>query len=922
LDLILRLGFKKFSKNKAYTNFFTNLQEMLLSKLHIPVPSKDIVQRRVLYDKLSDGINGKLTIVSAPAGYGKTTLISDWIGQHKTPVAWFSIDTRDNEPSVFLNLLICSIQITHKKIGESAKALLNSANNDKKYILELLINDIVQHKENIILVIDDFHMIHNKVIFELFGFFLDYLPVNLHVIILTRSDPPINTARLRSRNEFTEIRSADLSFSQHDISVFFNKKLKLNLSQEDIRMLGSKTEGWIAGLQLAAISFQGQNDISASINRMSGDNRYFVDYLMEEVLNGLSDEVRNFLLKTSILNKLSGSLCDAVLQLKNSETILESLEKRNIFLISLDDERKWFRYHHLFANLLRSRLSHSFNDQISKLHSLASDWYIRNDLTEDAIEHLIEIKEYERTSTLIIDQFDKIWESGQHYKFERWLNNLPDEFIFSRPQLLILKAEILATHWSINEALELLQTAKQMLNDDKLLKSNNQGKTLSPSYINNMSGRIAANQALIYSFKEDVEKVLFYSNEAQNLLSVKETTWLSIVAISIGDAHFLNGDLEMAFSSQSEALNLCEQSGNRFLTLIANANIAVTQRQQGKLKESLEKCELQIQYAYENALSNSIVVGWLYTIMGEILIEINKPDEAISNARKGIQIIDKCGDSGMLFKSYLLLTRVLFSQGNLNETEKAIGKLQFLAQETNVTRNIDSAIKAWQGKIWLAQGNLISIKKILETEKNQSKELLFIHETENILMVRIYLKHGFLKESMNLVNSLIENAESGERVNSLIELLLLKALIYDNLGDKNEAREILLKSLILAEPGGYIRIFIEEGEILNSILKEISKDKSIKSTSLLNEISVDYLNNLKLAFEIDKRKREQSESDLSNREIEILNLIVKKLSNKEISETLYISLSTVKTHISSILLKLNAKNRIEATEIAMQKGIV
>jgi len=330
---------------------------MLLTKLHIPSAGNNIIHRTELSEKLNQGLNRKLILVSAPAGFGKTTVVSDWISQNNIPTAWFSIDKADNDPVEFLSYIIAGIQNIHSEFGLTSLTLLNSPSKPSiQSIISLLINDILQIKLNFILVLDDFHQITNKDILELVTFLLDHIPGNIHTLIITRSDPSLSISKLRSQHQLLEVRSSDLSFSANDISILFNKKLKLKLSIEDSYSLETKTEGWIAGLQLAALSMQGKEDISKFIQDLKGDNRYIMDYLMEEVLKNQTDDIKEFLLQTSILEQMSAPLCNAILNRNDSQLILEELEKNNMFVIPLDNERKWFRYHHLFADLLKQRL--------------------------------------------------------------------------------------------------------------------------------------------------------------------------------------------------------------------------------------------------------------------------------------------------------------------------------------------------------------------------------------------------------------------------------------------------------------------------------------------------------------------------------------------------------------------------------------
>ena len=404
---------------------------MLLTKLHIPSAGNNTSSSTKLFDeRLNIGLSRKLILISAPAGFGKTTVVSDWISQNKIPAAWFSLDNGDNDPVDFLSYIISGIQSIHSEFGQSALKLLNSPNRPSgESIASLLINEILDIKQNFLLVLDDFHLIKSNEVLKLVTYFLEHIPGNIHIVILTRSDPALSLSRLRSQNHLVELRSSDLSFSANDISILFNKKLKLGLSIDDIYSLESKTEGWIAGLQLTALSMQGREDISRFIQDLKGDNRYIMDYLMEEVLKIQTDEFKEFLLQTSILEQMSAPLCNAVLNRNDSQLILESLEKNNMFVIPLDTERTWYRYHHLFAELLKQRLQLRGKATINELHNKASEWFNNNSMPLLAIEHAVLTGDFEKSILFLGEIVETMWKNGQHAAIMKYGDLLPDELI-------------------------------------------------------------------------------------------------------------------------------------------------------------------------------------------------------------------------------------------------------------------------------------------------------------------------------------------------------------------------------------------------------------------------------------------------------------------------------------------------------------
>ena len=401
---------------------------MLLTKLHTPSTGKNYVHRPHLFDQLNEGLNRKLILVSAPAGFGKTSLISDWVNKNQISKAWISLDKGDNDPVEFVSYLIAGIQETLMDFGHAALGLFKSPNKPTlESIASLLINDLTEIEKDILLVLDDFHLIQSSEIMHFLSYFLEHIPENTHLVISTRSDPMLPLARLRSQNQLIELRSRELSFSAKDISILFNKKLKIKLSEEDIYSLETKTEGWIAGLQLAALSMQGNEDAAAFIKAFAGNNRYIMDYLIEEVLSVQQVGIEDFLLKTSVLEQLSASLCNSVLERSDSQLIIEQLENSNMFMIPLDSERIWYRYHHLFADLLKQRLLLKDKEVVREIHVRASDWFEKQNMIDLAVGHTLEIRDYERSISLLNKRIESLWENGNHAAIISYGDLLPDQ---------------------------------------------------------------------------------------------------------------------------------------------------------------------------------------------------------------------------------------------------------------------------------------------------------------------------------------------------------------------------------------------------------------------------------------------------------------------------------------------------------------
>jgi LuxR family maltose regulon positive regulatory protein len=420
------------------------VEQLLSTKLFIPPTRLKLVSRPRLVERIDQGLHGKLTLISAPAGFGKTTLVSEWVEQtrlndkteHK--IAWVSLDDSDNDPVRFLNYITAALRQlkgTDTDLGEQAQGMLNSPQPPTNAILTSLINDIAAISEKIILILDDYHLVPSSPANNVLTFLLENLPPNLHLVIVTREDPQLPLARLRASSKLNELRAADLRFTTIEAVEFLNQVMGLALSSEDIKTLETRTEGWIAGLQLAAITMQGREDTTSLIESFSGSHRLVLDYLIEEILEQQSESIQNFLLKTAVLDRLTGSLCDALTGMENSQDTLEELEHTNLFIIPLDEERHWYRYHHLFADLLLQRLNQTQPDQILVLHHSASEWYEKEGIIDKAIDHSLRSGDFIRAVELLQDHVDTLWARGEHVNLRRWLNKLPSELVLSTPQI-------------------------------------------------------------------------------------------------------------------------------------------------------------------------------------------------------------------------------------------------------------------------------------------------------------------------------------------------------------------------------------------------------------------------------------------------------------------------------------------------------
>ena len=741
---------------------------------------------------------------------------------------------------------------------------------------------------------------------------------------MTRDDPRLPLARLRARGQATELRAADLRFTPSEIDKLLLQMLGKSFSSDEIALLDSHTEGWVTGLQLVAVSMQGHEKVSEIIQNFSGGHRFVLDYLVEEVLDQQPKEIQDFLLHTAILNRLTGSLCNALTGQNNGQQILEALEHANLFIVPLDHERRWYRYHHLFADLLRLRLQQACLDVESTLHRQASEWYEKNGFTDEAIEHALRIEDFDRATQLLFEHFDSLLNQGKYTKVRRWLIEIPDKFVFTKPDLCILNAWYLFVRGDLEEAERSLEAAEKNFlaginsADTKLSSESDQ------LVVSKLRGRVAAIRAFIYSYRGNISGMMQSAHQALEDLPPQDLTWRSTVAIALGDAYGMAGDMASAYKARLEALEASKAGENIYLILICSMKLAVTVRMRGQLQRAIDICQQELLLANEKGVSQMAVEGCLLAIWAEVLAEINELDEALSKARRGIEITARGEDIALNGWSQMCLVRVLFIRGDLEGAENIIRKLEGISQKYQMPPFVSGQISAWRARILLARKQLGAASQWAEARNlNIEGNFTQLNEGEYIVLARVLLAQGQMDEVVSLLQRLFENAKAGDRIAKMIEILILQTLALHASGDPEQAMAFLEQALTLAEPGGFVRIFVDEGSVLAGLLYEAAKHK----------IAPHYTQRLLSAFpgsELDQTAAGESkisESDeliqpLSERELDVLRLVAKGLQRQEIASNLVLSLNTVKTHMRNIFRKLGVKNQMQAVAKARAFGIV
>jgi LuxR family transcriptional regulator, maltose regulon positive regulatory protein len=893
---------------------------MLLTKLHIPPVNQNIVFRPKLYDKLNTGLTRKLILISAPAGFGKTTLLSEWINQLNIPTAWFSIDKADNDPSEFLNYIISGIQNIHKEFGLSALMLLNSPNKPSvESIVSLLINEILCINQNFLLVLDDFHFINNSEVLKLVTYFLEHIPENIHIVILTRSDPALSVSRLRSQNQLVELRSADLGFSANDISILFNKKLKFGLSAEDVYSLETKTEGWIAGLQLTALTMQGREDISEFIQDLKGDNRYIMDYLMEEVLKIQTDDTKEFLLQTSILEQMCAPLCNAVLNRNDSQLILESLEKNNMFVIPLDNERKWYRYHHLFADLLKQRVQQKNQLLIYDIHIKACEWFEQNNRFDLAIEHAFEIKNYEKSIQLLGEIVESMWEKGQHSAIMKYGDNLPAELIKRNPDFCLYYAWILIAAGKIQKAEPFLESAENIV--EKLIK-NDSSKEANQNN-KKLLGKISVAFAYLNSHKEHSQKIFDYCKTAKDNLSEDDPFWFSWAWFSYGIAWFSKGDLFESNKAFNNAFEYGKKSGNIYLISTIAIRMAENEQQLGHYKSAYKKCSDLLTLINDKGYSEIAKTEWtfaaLYFIMGVSQFMWADMDRAYGNIKIAYDLCKRGRDIYLKIFILMVYSIVLKERGDIDELKKITDEMDLNLKQNDIPPFLSSSYIGWKIYLFLENNQIEEANNIVsEYGLDPGTKKTHANEGAYSAYVRLLLAQSKLDEAEFLLSELFALAEDNNAIEKIIELKISYAVLFKLRRNQEKAIATLIEAMELASVENLLYYFVNEHDRIKDSIKEAFKVLAATKTN----ISTKFVDNLKLAIERkEKFKKMNFGIDLSARELDTLKLI-EDLSNQEIADKLFISLNTVKTHLKNIYLKIDVDNRTKAVAKAKDLGLI
>ena len=894
------------------------MEQLLATKLFIPPTRPELVPRPRLIGRLDGGLHRKLTLISAPAGFGKTTLVTEWLDnlrsdakiekQIEYKIAWLSLDESDNDPARFLSYFIAALNRAEgieATIGEGALALLQSPQAPPtKAVLTPLINEITTIPYRIILVLDDYHIITSSQVDDALTFLLEHLPPQMHLFIATRQDPHIPLSRLISQDQLTELRAKDLRFTSSEAAEFLNQVMGLNLSAEDIAALETRTEGWIAGLQLVAISLQGHPNASRLIQSFTGSHRLVLDYLIEEVLNRQSESVQTFLLRTSILDRLCGPLCDAVLldpSVSGQET-LEMLDRANLFIVPLDNVRHWYRYHHLFADLLQQRLhqsaASSTGDEgggVAEYHRRASVWCEDNGQEIEAFQHAVAANDIARAERLIEGDGLPLHWRGAAAPVLNWLASLPTAVLDARPSLWVMYASTLVFAGEATGVEEKLQTTEAAL-----------GSAEPDDKTQDLVGRIAALRAMMAVPQHQVETIITQSRCALELLHPDNLTYRTAAAWTLGYAYELKGDRASASRAYTKVLSNSQASGNFMFTLAATTSLGNIQEAENQLYLAAETQRRALQMAGDPPMPFACAS---YLSLARIFYEWNDLDTAQQHAEQSVQLAQQIEGVDTPAACGVFLARLKLAQGDVGEAAAILAEANQFAQQHNFLHLLPE-VAAVQVLTLLRDGNLAGAAHLAEKHEHP------------ISQARVNLAQGDPSAALAVLEPVSLQVESKGLEDERLKVMVLQAVALHVHDETEKAVRLIGDALALGEPGGFIRTFVDEGLPMARLLYE----------ALNHDIAPDYVQRLLAAFPTQEPERTDSSKTnaphseliepLSGREIEVLQLISEGLTNQEVANRLYLSLYTVKAHARNIYAKFGVKNRTQAVAKGKALGIL
>jgi LuxR family transcriptional regulator, maltose regulon positive regulatory protein len=906
---------------------------LLATKLHMPAPRPGLVPRPRLAEQLDEGLTRGVILVCAPAGYGKTVVLADWARRGEHPAGWLSLDAGDNDPARFWRHAVAALDRVRPGVGDRVAPLLGPPTPPSfQGVVTALINELAGQPDmdETLLVLDDYHVIGSQLVHDSLGFLVQHRPDAICVVLASRNDPPLGLARLRARGQLAEVRAAELRFTPGEAAALLQQVAAgpgLALPDQAVAALAERTEGWAAGLQLAGLSLRGQDDVAAFVAAFTGSHRYVLDYLAEEVLERQSEQVRTFLLETSVLERLSGPLCDAVTGREGSQVLLEQVERAGLFLVPLDEVRRWWRYHHLFADLLRARLQDQQPGRVAQLHRNAAAWYQEHRLADDAIRHAVAAGEMTWAAELVEQHFDAVlYLQGEGATAQRWISALPGELVRCRPRLLLAQSFLASYSGQLEAVGPLLDAAEQASPgwaDEPFEPTVGRARSL----LVNIPALIALQRSYLGQLRGDAEATVAFASRA--LAEFGEDEWLLglVTRLNLGIGEWLGGRAAEAESVLVATIPGWRTLGQPTLTAWVLHLLGQVQRAQGRLDTSAQTCRQALEMTAVPGRPPPPAAGPAYVGLGEVAYQRDDLNNALLDVTEGIALCRQ-----FVYKTPLAagLATLAWIRQMTGDPAGALEAIDEAKQASPGTAGPLNPVPAQRARLLLTQGDLAAAARWThENGVSEDDEPDYPSEQEHLVLARVLLAQARPSPALALLDRLHAAAAAQDRTGSLIEIGALRALALVASGDADRAVDALAEALTLACPQGYVRVFADEGPPMAALLGHLIAAQ--RNGQAPADVPLGYLARLQRAFGAGPPAPEPRRDtvavpgivdSLTSRELEVLEMLTAGRSNQSIAAELVVTLDTVKKHVSHVLAKLGAANRTEAVARARELSLI
>jgi LuxR family transcriptional regulator, maltose regulon positive regulatory protein len=905
---------------------------LLATKLHLPRPRPGFLARPRLLERLTEGAARELALVCAPAGFGKTALLADWARGSQRPVAWLSLDAGDNDPTRFWRYVVAALDQVRTRLGEQLTALLDPPPRSFEAVVTALVNELAAGRDPIVLVLDDYHLVEAKPVHDSIGLLLGHLPPGLRLILASRSEPPLGLPRLRGGGQLMELRAADLRFTTEETAAVLHAALGTSLPEAAVAALAARTEGWAVGLQLAALSLRGRADPAGFVETFTGSHRYVLDYLTQEVLDRQPEQLVRFLLESSVLDRLSGPLCDAITGRSDSQQLLEQIERANLFLVPLDEVRGWWRYHQLFADLLQARLHQQQPERVPELHRAAASWCQQHGLADEAVHHALAAGDAAWAARLVGRHAQALLERGEGATLHQWLAALPPDVVRSQPRLCLAQAIIALIGGRQDEVEALLIQAERAFDVAEPPEPPAGG---TPSGLGNVAGMLAWLRAELAHRRGDADRTIQFAQQGLAVADANDRYLRHLLGWNLAVGTLLLGRVGEAEATLGElAADPWATGPHRYFAVHAQYMLAQVQRVQGRLGAALRSCRQGLELAMPAGGVAVPLAGVALVGLAEVLRERGELDAALDHATEGVALCRQLAYGGWLVTGLATFARVRQAQGDQAGALAVIDEAEQAVPNPEVIVGLILPIAVQRARLLLALGQVAQAARwARQRGLGVEDEPSYAREREYLVLARVLLAEQTPEPALRLLERLHDLAAAQGRVGSVLEIQALQALALQGVGDQVGALAALAEALTLGRQEGYVQVFVDEGAPMAGLLRKLAVAAAKGQVVATAQLPGPYLDRLLGAFEqaglpVLPRPRPGGVAlaglalPLSGRELEVLQLLAAGSSNQAIAEELVVTLATVKSHVTHIFDKLGVANRTQAVTRAGQLGLL